>query len=97
MTLTPAAAFLCSGSQNPLTPAADSLRALVFSSRFAMKFSFRFQRGEDGKKRSSKLHDGNSEALQFGLIADTRLHENLVVPSDRIISRPARVRWVLPS
>jgi hypothetical protein len=23
------------------------------------------------------LHDGNSEALQFGLIADTRLHENL--------------------
>ena len=45
------------------------------------------------------LHDGNSEALQFGLIADTRLHENLgrvnryeVTESSR---RPARFERML--
>src|SRR6266436_7336743 len=55
MSPTAAVSFLCSGSQNSLTPAADSLSSPVFSSRFVMMFSFRFQRGEDGKMRSLKL------------------------------------------
>jgi hypothetical protein len=74
MTLTPAAPFLCSGSLNPLTPAADSLRSLVFSSRFAMKFSFRFQRGEDGKKRSSKLMLGPQDLCGAFANSDARSH-----------------------